>query len=132
MQQQEMQRKRRNPVYLDLLQITLPPGGWVSILHRVTGVLLVLATPVFLWFLGRSLQNEQGFHQAASLLRSLPVRLVLWAGSLALWHHMLAGVRHLLLDLKIAIAKAPARRSAYVVMALDLLGAVLLGVLLWR
>jgi len=131
MQKQEMQPKRRNPVYLNLLQITLPPGGWVSILHRVTGVLLIFATPLFLWFFGVSLHDEDSYQRVAALLDSGFLRFLVWGFSLALWHHFLAGARHLLLDLKISIDKGSARLSAYVVMALDVLGGLLLGVELW-
>jgi len=131
MQQQEMQPGRRNPVYLNLFQITLPPGGWVSILHRVTGVLLVFATPLFLWLLGRSLHDQDGYRHVAALVDSGFLRFLVWGFSLALWHHLLGGVRHLLLDLKIGIGKPCARLSAYFVMALDALGALLLGVELW-
>ena len=127
-----MQQRRQRPVYLNLLQITLPPGGWVSILHRVSGVLLIFATPVFLWFFGRSLHDDAGYQQVASLLGAGFARLLLWGFALALWHHMLAGVRHLLLDLKIGIGKPCARLSAYIVMALDVVGALLLGMMLWR
>jgi len=126
-----MQQKRQRPVYLNLFQITLPPGGWVSILHRVSGVLLVFVTPLFLWFFGVSLHDESGYRHVASLLDGGLLRFLLWGFSLALWHHLLAGVRHLLLDLKVGIGKPCARLSAYGVMALDALGALLLGVALW-
>jgi len=49
------------PVYLDLLRIHLPLPGWVSILHRVSGVLLFLAVPLGVWVLSRSLSDEAGF-----------------------------------------------------------------------
>lgn len=122
---------RQRPVYLNLFQITLPPGGWVSIMHRVTGVFLILATPFFLYFLGRSLHDDQGFQHVAAVLGSLPVRFLVWAAAVALLHHMLAGIRHLLLDMKIGIGKACSRLSAYAVMALDVAGVLLLGMALW-
>ena len=131
MQPEGTQQRRRGPVYLNLLKITLPPGGWVSILHRVGGLLLVFATPFLLWLMGRSLQDERGYAQAVALLASPLARLLLWVVGVALLHHLLAGVRHLLLDLQIAIDKAPARRSAFVVLTLDALGAMLLGAMLW-
>ena len=49
----------QRPVYLNLLRIHLPVGGVVSILHRVTGVLLALLLPYSLWFLQQSLASAE-------------------------------------------------------------------------
>ncbi|MGD8615970.1 MAG: succinate dehydrogenase, cytochrome b556 subunit, partial [Gammaproteobacteria bacterium] len=86
------------PKFLNLFLIKLPPGGVVSIAHRVSGVLLFLATPFIAWLFALSLQSGEGFQQARAWLES-PVVVV--SGVLLVWslcHHLLAGVRHLLLD----------------------------------
>jgi len=36
----------RRPVFLDLRAIHLPVNAWVSILHRVSGVFLLLGVPL--------------------------------------------------------------------------------------
>ncbi|MGF1644089.1 MAG: succinate dehydrogenase, cytochrome b556 subunit [Thiotrichales bacterium] len=100
------------PVYLDLLKIKLPLPGIASILHRVSGVLLFFATPLLLWLLQRSLASETEF-AAVRVLLTHPLMFLVVLGLLwAVSHHLLAGIRYLLLDLDIGIDKAAAERSA--------------------
>jgi succinate dehydrogenase / fumarate reductase cytochrome b subunit len=110
-----MERKKPAPKYLNLLQIKLPPGGIASIAHRISGVFMFLAIPVIAWLFALSLQNEQGYRQVLDILQSLPALL---ASLLLVWsfsHHLLAGIRHLLLDVDIGIEKDRARASAWIV-----------------
>lgn len=86
------------PVYLNLFRIHLPLAGWVSILHRVSGVLLFAALPLGVWGLSVSLADESGFRRIADWMTHPLVRLVLLGLIWAFAHHVLAGVRHLALD----------------------------------
>ncbi len=108
--------KNKRPVYLNLVQIRLPVGGVVSILHRVTGVLLVLALPFSLLLLERSLASADDYQRIASLAASLPGRLLVLIAVAAVAHHLFAGVRHLLLDLDIGIARTGSRLGAWLVL----------------
>lgn len=107
----------KRPKYLDLLHIRLPVGGFVSILHRVTGVLLVLALPPAYLLLQQSLRSPESFAQVVALLSSTPARVLLFFTTILLAHHFLAGVRHLLLDLDAGISRGGARLSAWLVLA---------------
>lgn len=112
--------KNKRPVFLNLLQIRLPIGGAVSILHRATGVALTLLTPVFLYMLDSSLRDSQAFARYVAYFSSPLGR---FNALLTLWlvlQHLLSGVRHLLLDLDIGIGRADARRSAWVTLVLSL------------
>ena len=86
------------PVYLNLFRIHLPLAGWVSILHRVSGVLLFAALPLGVWGLSVSLADESGFRRIADWMAHPLVRLVLLGLIWAFAHHVFAGVRHLALD----------------------------------
>jgi succinate dehydrogenase / fumarate reductase, cytochrome b subunit len=110
-----MDRHKPAPKYLNLLRIKLPPGGIASIGHRVSGVLMFLAVPFIAWLFALSLQSEQGFHAVRAQLGSLPGRLLVLALVWALSHHLLAGIRHLLLDMEIGLKKSSARASAWIV-----------------
>lgn len=103
------------PVYLNLLQLRLPLAGWVSILHRVSGVLLFLALPLGVWALSVSLASEVGFRQlaagAASPAGKSLALLLAWA---ALFH-LFAGLRHLALDVHWGVNRIPARRTSLAV-----------------
>jgi len=126
-----MHGAHNRPVYLNLLQIRLPVAGIMSIVHRITGVLMFLATPVIIYLLDLSLRTPQGFDRAAQLLQSGLGMLVLFGMLWGLLHHLLAGVRYLLLDVHVGIDKPYYRYSAWAVLiASPLLALILAGVLL--
>jgi succinate dehydrogenase / fumarate reductase, cytochrome b subunit len=104
------------PVYLDLFRIYLPLAGWVSILHRVTGVLLFAAVPLGVWALSISLSGESGFQQVTDWivhpLARLLLLLLVWAFAL----HFFAGLRHLALDVHWGVELRRARQSSLAVM----------------
>jgi succinate dehydrogenase / fumarate reductase cytochrome b subunit len=107
--------------------IRLPVGGIVSILHRVSGILLVLSLPLGLWSLQRSLAGPDEFAQLQALFSTLPARAALLAIGLIGIHHLLAGVRHLLLDIDVGITRRGGRIGAWLVLAAGLGAASLLG-----
>lgn len=100
------------PVFLDLRQIRLPITGWASILHRISGVLLVLTIPYAAHVLARSLRGPEEFAAVASLLAAPFVQLMLLVLAWAFLYHLIAGIRFLMMDMDIGIQRAPARRSA--------------------
>ncbi len=101
------------PTFFNLLQIQLPVGALTSILHRVSGVLLAVALPVAAYLLDLSLRGPEGYAKVSALLDRWPLRaatvIVIWALS----HHLLAGVRHLFMDIDVGSSLSSARRSAF-------------------
>jgi succinate dehydrogenase / fumarate reductase, cytochrome b subunit len=123
-------RREGRPVFLNLLQIRLPIPGVVSIAHRISGVLLFLAIPLFLLLFQRSLQGETGFAETLAWLRHPLVMLITVVVVWSLIHHWLAGIRYLLIDLDVGVDRLPARRSAWaVIVVAPVLTVILLGVL---
>jgi len=128
--------KKLRPKYLNLrallFEIRLPLPGWISILHRVSGALLVLPFAAWLlYMLDRSLVSEQTFQAVKSYL-GLP--LVKAGGLVFIWaycHHLCAGVRFLMLDLNRGIELAPARRSSAAVLVVSLALTAFFGARLW-
>lgn len=119
------------PVYLNLLKIRLPIPGFVSILHRVSGVFMVLAIPFLIYVLDLSLRGPEGFAEAGAFFDNILVQLGLLVIIWSLMHHLLAGIRYLLIDIDVGVEKQAARNSAWVVLfaALVLALVVLGGVL---
>lgn len=107
---------RRLPVFLNLAQIRFPIGAIASIAHRVAGVLLFIALPAMAFLLDASLRSEAVFASVRALLSSplwiVTAAVLLWA----LVHHVLAGVRHLLMDVGVGSELAQARASARLVL----------------
>jgi len=110
-----MATKKTAPKFLNLFYIKLPAGGVASIGHRISGVLMFLSIPLLAYLFGLSLADPQGFQQAREFLRSAPLLVVSAALVWSLSHHLLAGIRHLLLDVDIGTDKAQGRASAWLV-----------------
>ncbi|WP_297528416.1 succinate dehydrogenase, cytochrome b556 subunit [Thiohalobacter sp.] len=119
----------QRPRFLNLLQIRMPIGAVTSIAHRVSGVLLFLAIPLGAFLFELSLKSEAGFERAATLLQSPPLRLFGLLLAWALMHHLLAGLRFLMLDLGVGLDRPQARRSAWLATLLAPIAAL---ALLWR
>jgi succinate dehydrogenase / fumarate reductase cytochrome b subunit len=101
------------PVFLEIWRIRLPLPGVVSILHRVSGVLMVLAIPVGAMLLHQALSGPEGFAASVAFLGHPLVRLGLLGLLWGLLHHLFAGLRFLVLDLGIGVDRGPARQSAW-------------------
>ena len=110
-------------------QIRLPVTGLVSILHRVSGLLLFLLLPVLLYLLELSLGSPAGYARAEAMLASWPVQLLCGVVMLLFAHHLLAGIRVLLIDMGWGESLAAARRSAWLVL-FGVAVVLLVGVLL--
>lgn len=127
--------RKPRPKYLSLpallFEIRLPLPGWVSILHRISGLLLFLATVWLLFMLDRSLASAEGFAAMQRYAGLLPVKLALLALIWAYCHHFCAGIRFLLLDLDKGVDLASARRSSIAVLVASLALTAWLGAMLW-
>jgi succinate dehydrogenase / fumarate reductase cytochrome b subunit len=106
----------RRPVDLNPLRIYLPLAGWVSLLHRVSGALLCAALPLAVWALSVSLSGEAGYRRMADAAASPLARLVLLGLVWAFAHHLLAGLRHLALDVHCGVALPRARQTSVAVL----------------
>lgn len=123
-----MPKDAESPIFLDVLRIRQPVTAMLSLGHRVSGVLLVGLIPILIWLLGRSLADADGFDHVRRLLGSVPARLLLVVTAWALAHHLLAGIRFLLMDAGLGTDLRAARRSARLVFAGGVGVAILTGV----
>lgn len=122
----------RNIHVTDIAGYRLPLAGRVSILHRVSGVLLFLALPlVLLPLFELSLTSELSFDNFREVAGQWWVKVVLLALLWGYLHHFCAGIRYLLLDLHIGIQKDASRQSALTVLAISLALTVVLGLKLF-
>jgi succinate dehydrogenase / fumarate reductase cytochrome b subunit len=123
-----MQETKARPVFLNLFKIRLPIAGIMSIIHRVTGVVMVLAIPVVIYLLDLSLSGPEGFADAKGLFGNGFVKLLLFLFLWGLMHHFLAGIRYLLIDIDIGVDRPLFRQTAWVVTLLaPVLALMLLG-----
>ncbi|HEY9104367.1 succinate dehydrogenase, cytochrome b556 subunit [Chitinimonas sp.] len=123
--------EKARPKHLDLPKIRLPIPGIVSILHRVSGILMFLAIPVMLWLLAGSLSNEARYDAFRGFISYPIVKLGLIAVLWAYLHHACAGIRFLLLDVHKGLELQTARATAKAVMIVSLVLTAVIGGLLW-
>jgi len=139
----ELARKRpefRNINALqDLPTYRLPVAGWVSILHRVSGLLMFILMPLIIWMFDNSITSEISFAKFSAAfnvgLGFVPgwfMKLVALALIWGYLHHFIAGLRHLYMDVCHAVTKEFGKSSAIVTLVLSLgltaaLGAKLFG-----
>ena len=123
--------KKQRPVNLDLTTIKMHPAANASILHRVSGVIMVFAIGILLWTLSLSLSSAEDFSQLQATLDGFIFKFILLGIISALTYHLLGGIRHLLMDLGHFEELASGNMSAKVIMVLWLILTVVVGVWLW-
>jgi succinate dehydrogenase / fumarate reductase, cytochrome b subunit len=124
---------------IDATGYRLPVAALVSILHRISGLLLFVLLPFLVWLLDTSLSTEisygvftsafvAGIGVVPAWFVKLTVLVLIWA----FLHHFVAGVRHIWMDVTHSVSKAQGHNSAVVTLVLSgaltaLLGARLFG-----
>ena len=119
---------------VDAVKYRLPLAGVVSILHRVSGLLMFGLLPLIVWFFDTSLSSEISFERFAGAFVSgigwVPGWLVKLVALALIWsylHHFIAGVRHLWMDMTHSVTKEQGRSSAVVTLAASVVLTVALG-----
>mgnify|MGYP000508974859 FL=1 len=110
----------RNIHVFDLMKYRLPWAGKVSILHRVSGLLMFLLIPFVLYLLDKSITSEISFEVFKAFLALPLVKLIVLALIWAYMHHFCAGIRFLLLDVHYGVDKATSAKTAVGVLVISL------------
>jgi succinate dehydrogenase / fumarate reductase, cytochrome b subunit len=122
---------KRRPKHLDLVKIRLPLPGVVSILHRVSGALMFVLIPFVLYLLDRSLASAESYAGLKGVLGHWLVKLVLLGLLWSFLHHVLAGIRFLLLDVHVGSDLGVTRKVSAAVLGVSVLLTLILGAKLW-
>ena len=121
---------KNRPVFLDLKEFRFPIAAIASVGHRASGILMILAIPFLANILDLSLSGPEGYAEAAAILSGGFVKFLLFILLWAMIHHLLAGVRFLLIDFHIGVEKEIAQKSAQAVTVASPVVALILGLLL--
>jgi succinate dehydrogenase / fumarate reductase cytochrome b subunit len=119
---------KKRPKHLALHLIKLPLPGLISILHRVSGLVLFLALPLLLLMLQYSLRSGETYAQLQDVLEQPFSRLILLGLLWSFLHHFCAGIRYLAVDLHYVSNLKQARDSSKIVLLVSLALTVLIGV----
>ena len=123
--------KDQRPRNLDFSTLRLPLAAIASILHRISGVFIFAGVAVLLYLLGESLSSEAGFSQVGQWMDTPVVKLVVWAVLAGLLYHLVAGIKHLLMDMGYGETLEGSQLSAKLVIIVSAIAIILAGVWLW-
>ena len=120
--------------FTDLPTYRLPLAGFVSILHRVSGAIMFILMPFIIWMFDTSISSELSFARFTSVFNIgvgfVPgwfFKLVALAIMWAFLHHLIAGLRHLWMDVRHAVSKEFGKSSAVFTLVLSIGLTVVLG-----
>jgi succinate dehydrogenase / fumarate reductase cytochrome b subunit len=119
------------PINLDLTTMKYPPMAIASILHRISGVILFILFPVILYYLQLSLQSVDSFNHLQTMFHCICNKLVLWAFASAFIYHVIAGIRHVLMDFEVGDKLSSGRFGAIAVMVIAAILIIILGLWIW-
>ena len=127
------------PVYTNIhvsqiVAYRLPPAGWVSILHRISGALMFVLLPLVVWLLDVSLTSEVSYERFSNafiagigFVPAFLLKLVVLALIWSFLHHLIAGVRHLWMDVTHSVTLQQGRVSALITLGASGVLTIVLG-----
>ena len=121
----------KRPVNLDITTIKLPITAYTSILHRVSGVFLFIILGMLLYGLELSLSSEASFNTLKERIAQPWVKFLVWVTLSAFIYHLIAGIKHLLMDIDIGDGKESGRIGAMLTLLISFMLIILAGVWLW-
>jgi succinate dehydrogenase / fumarate reductase cytochrome b subunit len=122
---------KQRPKNLNLFNMRLPITAFVSILHRISGILLFFFIPFVLFILRNFLISEVNFIIIKSYFSMIIVKIFLITFLSVLIFHLFAGIRHILMDYGMYEDKNGGNNSAKNVLYLFGLFFLITGVFIW-
>jgi len=122
---------KKRPINLNFFTLYFPITAWVSIAHRLSGILVFLCIPILLWMLQESLVSKERYQALMHLFQGRLAMFFLWGLLAALFYHLIAGIRHLLSDLHVSGSKQGAKTGARLVIGISVLLIAFIGYWLW-
>jgi succinate dehydrogenase / fumarate reductase cytochrome b subunit len=130
---------RQRPVYTNIhvsqiVAYRLPLAGMVSILHRASGALMFVLLPLVVWLLDLSLTSEVSYERFSNafvagigVVPAFLLKLVVLALIWSYLHHLIAGVRHLWMDVTHNVSLQQGHLSALITLGASGVLTVVLG-----
>lgn len=119
------------PINLNLLTIRFPITAIISILHRISGIIIFLIIPFWFYALEQSTLSQDAFTSIQSCLQSNIGKAFILLSLTAVAYHFFAGVRHIIMDFGFAEELKSAKLGAKLVVLLTIGFAIMTGAWLW-
>lgn len=123
--------KDNRPVNLDFTTFRLPLPALTSFVHRVSGAFLFFGIAFLLYLLDTSLQSPDGFARVETMLDGALMKLGVWIVVSALLYHLVAGIKHLLMDLGIGETMAGGVLASRLVIVFSAIAIIIAGIWIW-
>lgn len=123
--------KDNRPKNLDLQTLHFPLPAITSILHRISGVIIFVGIAILLFLLAESLRSEQGFGNVQQWLTSPLVKFVVWGVVAGLLYHLIAGIKHLIMDTGVGETLQGGINGARLVVIVSVIAIIAAGVWIW-
>src|SRR4030095_14592416 len=124
-------KKGQRPIYLSLTQFRFPVMAITSITHRITGVVLFVGAAFLLYVLDLALRSPESYAHALEVLAAPAGKVVTLIVLAMLIFHVVAGIRHLIMDFHIADSLEAGRAGSQLVIVVSLIVTVLAGIWIW-
>ncbi|MCH7672014.1 MAG: succinate dehydrogenase, cytochrome b556 subunit [Proteobacteria bacterium] len=123
--------KDNRPVNIDLTTFKFPLPAITSILHRISGVVIFAGVALLLYLLQLSLESAAGFAEVAALLDNMLIKFLSWSVLAALLFHLIAGIKHLLMDMGIGESLAGGVLAAKLTLVFSCIAMIAAAYWLW-
>lgn len=121
----------KRPVNLDLSQFSFPLPALTSIVHRATGIILFVGIAILMYILELSLASEESFNAVKESLDGFFVKFIIWGILSGLLYHLVAGIKHILMDFGIGETLEGGVLGAKVTIVISVVLILLAGAWLW-
>ncbi len=105
------------PISPHLQIYRLPFNAVLSISHRLTGIALSLGSVVVVAWLVAAAAGPRAYATAGVILGSIPIQVLMFLWTYALFYHLCNGVRHLFWDAGYGFDLAVTRRTGMAAVA---------------
>lgn len=123
--------KADRPVNLDLTTLSLPLSAITSFLHRVSGIFLFIGSAFMVWMLHKSLASPADFAAAQNVMEHGLAKFITWGLLSSLAYHLVAGIKHLIMDAGIGETKEGGKLGAQITLVISVVLFILAGVWVW-
>ena len=123
--------KDNRPVNIDLTTFKYPLTAITTILHRMSGIVIFAGVALLLYLLQLSLESAAGFAEVTALLDNMLIKFLSWSVLAALLFHLIAGVKHLLMDIGIGESLAGGVLAAKLTLIFSFIAIIAAGFWLW-
>ncbi|MBK4775296.1 succinate dehydrogenase, cytochrome b556 subunit [Candidatus Pantoea edessiphila] len=123
---------KSRPINLKLSTIHFPITAISSILHRISGVIILFLFGIFLWLLDLSLSSQENFQYVMSFFNNIYFKFIVWNILTVFIYHIVNGIRHVLMDFRfLSETLKSGVLSSYIVFVISIILSILAGVFIW-